>query len=82
MTLINEETVEFQSIGWFKELGFKYKNGYKISPDGINPERDDFRKVILEERLKSSLIKINPDIPRQKIDNSIHKYLIQTFQIY
>ena len=71
MSLINEEDVEFQCIRWFKELSFQYKNGYEISPEGENPERDDFRKVILEERLKSALLRINPDIPSQKINNSI-----------
>ena len=62
MSLIDEDQVELQSIEWFKELGYHYKNGYEIAPEGVNPERDDFRQVILEERLRSALIRINPDI--------------------
>ena len=46
MSLINEDQVELQSIEWFKELGYQYKNGYKISPDGDESERNDFRKEI------------------------------------
>ena len=34
MTLINEDQVELQGIDWFKELGYQYKNGYEISPEG------------------------------------------------
>ena len=75
MSLINEEQVELQSIKWFEELGYQYKDGYKIAPEGINPERDDFRKVILEDRLRSALIKINSDIPSQTINNSISQIL-------
>ena len=75
MQLIDEEIVELQGIKWFRELGYDYKNGYLISPEGKNPERDEFRQVILEERLKSALIKINPDIPSQKINNSITQIL-------
>ena len=75
MSLIDEEAVELQGIDWFKELGYDYKNGYKISPEGNNPERDDFRQVILEGRLKSALIKINPEIPSQKINHSIVQIL-------
>ena len=75
MSLINEDQVELQSIDWFKELGYKYKNGYQISPEGINPERDEFRQVILEERLRSALTKINSNIPVQKINNSIIQIL-------
>tara|TARA_B100001057_G_scaffold499736_1_gene611525 strand:+ start:5456 stop:8557 length:3102 start_codon:yes stop_codon:yes gene_type:complete len=75
MSLITEEQVEFQSIEWFKELGYQYKDGYEIAPEGIKPERDDFRKVILEDRLKSALIRINSDIPNQTINNSITQIL-------
>ena len=71
MSLITEEQVELQSIEWFKELGYQYKDGYEIAPEGANPERDDFRQVILEERLRSALIRINPDIPNQIINNSM-----------
>ena len=48
MPLSNEDKIEYQGIDWFKDLGYEYKNGYEISPDGNNPERDEFRKVILE----------------------------------
>jgi type I restriction enzyme R subunit len=75
MPLINEDQVELQSIDWFQELGYEYRNGYEIAPEGVNPERDDFRQVILEERLKFALIKINPDIPNQTIQNSITQIL-------
>ena len=75
MPLINEDQVELQGIDWFKELGYQYKNGYEISPDGTNPERDDFRKVNLEGRLSSALKRINPDIPDKTIDNSITQIL-------
>ena len=71
MSLITEEQVELQSIEWFKELGYQYKDGYEIAPEGVNPERDDFKQVIFKERLKSALIRINPDIPNQTINNSI-----------
>ena len=75
MTLINEEQVELQGIDWFKDLGYQYKNGFKISPEGKEPERDDFRKVVLEERLLSAIKKINPEIPLKIINNSITKIL-------
>ena len=75
MSIINEDQVELQGIEWFKELGYQYKNGYEISPDGTNPERDDFRKVNLEGRLSSALKRINPDIPDKTIDNSITQIL-------
>ena len=75
MSLIKEEDVELESIEYFKRLGFQYKNGYEISPEGTNPERNEFRQVILEERLRSAITRINPDIPSQKVNNSITQIL-------
>ena len=75
MPLIDEDQVELQGIDWFKELGYKYKYGYEIAPDGKHPERDNYRKVILEERLSSALKRINPDIPHKTINNSITQIL-------
>ena len=75
MSLINEDQVELQGIEWFKELGYHYKNGYEISPDGKDSERDDFKKVILEEKLLSALKRNNPEIPDQTINNSIARIL-------
>ena len=73
MTLINEDQVELLGIDFFKEIGYRYKNGYEISPDGKSPERDDFKKVIFEKILYSSLKIINPEIPNQNIENAITK---------
>ena len=75
MSLITEEQVELQSVEWFKDLGYQYKDGHDITPEGNNAERDDFKKVILEDRLRSSLIRINPDIPTKTISNATSEIL-------
>ena len=71
MALITEEQVELQTVEWFKELGYQYKHGRDISPEGTVPERDQFRTVVLEQRLHSALTRINPDIPPQTIASAI-----------
>jgi type I restriction enzyme, R subunit len=75
MNIITEEQLELLCIDWFVELGYEYKDGHDIAPESNNPERDDFRKVILEDRLKSSLIRINPDIPPETISNATSEIL-------
>ena len=75
MNIITEEQLELLCIDWFVELGYEYKDGHDIAPEGNNTERDDFRKVILEDRLKSSLIRINPDIPVETINNATSEIL-------
>ena len=46
MNLIDENQVEEKGIEYFIELGYEYKNGYDISPDGSSAERDEFRETI------------------------------------
>ena len=71
MALITEDILEQKAIEWFKEIGYEYKHGNDIAPDSKTPERDDFRQVILIDRLRSSLIKLNPNVPINTINNAI-----------
>jgi len=73
MTKLTETTLTEQPvIDWFKQLGYEYKFGPDISPGGILVERD-FKNVILEKRLKSSLKRLNPDLSDKAIDEAIYK---------
>ena len=73
MSLIDENLIEETSIEWFEELGYQYVYGPNIAPDGDCPERDDLRQVFLIGRLKSALIKNNPEVPTEIIDSAILK---------
>ena len=75
MALITEDHVELQSIDWFRELGYQYKCGYDIASDGDEPERIDYRSVVLLERLQSALVRINPDIPTSAIDTAVSQLI-------
>ncbi|GLS26596.1 type I restriction endonuclease subunit R [Marinibactrum halimedae] len=61
--MISEDLLEKSCIAWFEQTGYSYLNGYDIAPDGISPERSDYRQVILNDRLLNSLQKINPNTP-------------------
>jgi hypothetical protein len=43
MALITEDHLEQQCLEWFKELGYAYAFAPDLAPDGITPERTDFR---------------------------------------
>ncbi len=61
--MITEDQLEQQCLDWFKTLGYQYKNGYDIAPDGDTPERENYQQVTLQSRLISALETLNPDIP-------------------
>lgn len=69
--MINEDQVEQLAIEWFEKLGYSYLNGYDISPESENALRDNYQDVLLESRLKTSLIKINPSLPITAIEEAI-----------
>ena len=72
-SIITEEDLENFSIEWFKEIGYQFIHGPDIAPDSTSPERDDFRKVILEDRLRSALKRNNPGVPSKTFDAAVLK---------
>lgn len=63
---LNEDGYEHQFINWLKSIGWDWKYGPDISPDGPSPERTSYKDVILNERLEDAIKRINPGLP---IDN-------------
>jgi type I restriction enzyme R subunit len=57
MTHITEDQLEQAALDWFRELGYQAVFGPDIAPppDGVAPERDNYRQTILMERLKTRL---------------------------
>ncbi|HEU5048409.1 MAG TPA: type I restriction endonuclease subunit R [Rickettsiales bacterium] len=70
---ITEDKLEQVALDWFQVLGYKKIYGPDIAPppDGETPERDNYRQVILLERLRNQLQVINPTIPVVAIDDAI-----------
>lgn len=63
MTKITESAIELLAIQRLESLGYHYLNGPDIAPDGHSPERETFEQVLLIDRLKNAVRKINPGIP-------------------
>ena len=63
MTKITENDIELYTIEEFKRLGFQFLHGPDISPDGEFPERQAYSDVILKDRLRTAIQRLNPAIP-------------------
>ncbi|ELP32688.1 protein containing Restriction endonuclease, type I, EcoRI, R subunit/Type III, Res subunit [Rhodopirellula baltica SWK14] len=61
---MTEDQLEQLSLDWFRETGWDYANGVDISPDGDDPEREDYRVVVLKDRLAEAVARLNPDLPQ------------------
>lgn len=74
--MLNEQQLEELCIVWFQETGWQFVHGPDIAPDGTNPERADYRQVILRDRLLAALARINPHIPAAALEQAAH--IVQT----
>ncbi len=70
-----EESLERASIEILQDLGYDYVFGPDISYDGIYPERNDYRDVILSNRVKDALFRINRDIPRDSLEDAYRQII-------
>ncbi len=63
MTTLNESHIEQNLIDLLESQGYEYFYGPVIAPNSSNPQRERFDSVVLENHLKESLKRLNPDIP-------------------
>lgn len=71
MTRITENSIEKFSIKLLERLGYEYIYGPDIAPDGVTPERDNYQQVLLLDRLRRVVRRINPGIPAVQQEEAI-----------
>ncbi len=60
---MTEDQLEQEALSWLVEVGYTHLSGYDIAPDGPAPARDSFRQVLLPQRLRGAIARLNPHIP-------------------
>jgi type I restriction enzyme R subunit len=63
MSKLTEEKIESFLLSLLENLGYEYKHGVVISPDGDKQERQTYSDVILKDRLIHAINTLNPSIP-------------------
>jgi type I restriction enzyme R subunit len=71
MDKITENEIELFTIELLEKQGFDYIYAPDIAPDSTTPMRESFEEVILKEKLQSALIKINPALEYDLIDDAV-----------
>ncbi|ATV16454.1 DEAD/DEAH box helicase [Pseudomonas avellanae] len=72
---MTEDQLEQEALGWLAEVGYSNVYGPTIAYDGENPERDNYRQVILVERLRSAMAKLNPEVPLAAREDALKQVL-------
>jgi type I restriction enzyme R subunit len=68
-----EDNLENSILGLFKKQGWDVINGFDEKVGYFYTGRSSMSEVVLEERLKKSLEKLNPELPSNAIDETITK---------
>lgn len=72
---MTEDQLEQETLGWLKEVGYTHLYGPDIAHDGEFPERDHYRRVVLVERLRSTIAKLNPWVPLAAREDALKQVL-------
>jgi type I restriction enzyme R subunit len=72
-----ESHVEEAALAWLSELGYATANGLDIGPDGDTPERASYGDVLLVERLRTAIAKLNPTLKTETRADALNQ-LLQT----
>ena len=75
MKPITENIIEESAIEILQSQGWEYANEKEISPEGLFCERDNFQQIVLIDRLRKSIAKINPHIPAEAQEAAVQNVL-------
>lgn len=75
MNKITETDIELLAIEELENLGWQYIYAPQIACDGEFPERDTYQDVVLKERLRTAIARINPAVPAQAQEQALNEVL-------
>lgn len=82
MTNFTESVVEEAALAWLESLGYAIKHGPDISPGGdaltlalSQWERENYSEVVLGQRLREALLRLNPTLPAEAIEDAFRKII-------
>ena len=72
---VTESVVEQAALAWLESIGWQVVNGAEIAPGELDAERENYGQVILERRLRDALVRLNPKLPSEALDDAFRKLL-------
>jgi type I restriction enzyme, R subunit len=72
---MTEDQLEQEALSWLIDVGYSHVYGPNIAIDGNMPERSNYIQVILIERLRNAIARLNPHIPLAAREDALHQVL-------
>ena len=74
MSAFAENVIEQAALAWLESLGYAIKHGPEIAPGELFAERADYGQVVLEQRLRDALSRLNPLLPAEAVSDAFRKF--------
>src|SRR5450759_5766699 len=68
-----ESVVEEAALSWFEELGYSVLFGPDLVLGELFSERASYQDVILEQRLRDAIVRLNPELPADAYGEAFRK---------
>ena len=72
-SFIGESDVEEAALEWFEGLGYAILHGPSIAPGELAAERSSYQDVVLPERLRAAIGRLNPHVPADARGEAVRK---------
>ena len=73
MGSFTESTVEQAALAWLESVGWSVRHGAEIAPGELAAERSDYGQVVLAQRLRDALARLNRGLPAVALDDAFRK---------
>ncbi|MEX8494541.1 type I restriction endonuclease subunit R [Sphaerotilus sp.] len=72
---MTEDQLEQETLAWLTDVGYTHAYGPDLAPEGVTPERDHYRQVVLLRRLRRAIDTLNPTVPPTARDDALQQVL-------
>jgi type I restriction enzyme R subunit len=70
---VTESVVEQAALAWLESTGWAVRNGAEIAPGERAAERDDYGQIVLAQRLREAIARLNQGLPAEALDEAFRK---------
>jgi type I restriction enzyme, R subunit len=76
-----ESGLEAAVLELLREIGWQVEHGPEIAPGESAAERDDYRAIVLTGRLREAVVRLNPELPFDAVDDVVKTVLRPESQV-
>jgi len=72
---MTEDQLEQETLAWLRSTGYSHVYGPEIAVDGEAPERKNYTQVVLIERFRDAISRLNPLVPLVAREDALQQVL-------